>query len=347
MKRTNAVFLPALIPAVFAMTQIFFSCAGQGGSRADVPARYPKASSSTERMAGNPGGRENDANILEPERVIEILDSIAELERSGHFRAGMGANESMLRELQGDYAGSIIAGYKEMSYFYGFGVFGKERIEQGMESLIAIDEMPWAQRAVPTARALLAFTLGRWDEAEKGLKAVFGEIDEPDHFVNLLLLSCAMEKNPGDRKAAEAYRAIRARYVKYPEYWYRGARLFPGSIGSEYAETCINLAPDGPFTSECRGILAVFSGLKAEDGASIKSKIEIETLIARSVNEGNPELLSDLMPLIGLPDNHFTVYATGALRSLVSVPVFREYFVAVAAGSNGRLADRLAYICRG
>jgi hypothetical protein len=179
------------------------------------------------------------------------------------------------------------------------------------------------------------------------LAEIFPEIEEPDDYVSWLLLSCALEENPADKKAASAYRAIRARYVQFPEYWYRGARVFSGSIASEYAERCINIAPDGPFALECRSILASSAGLKAEDGASIRSKLEIENCITRAIRLGNPELLEPLIPLITLPENPYTLYAIGALKSLAVVPLYREYFDTLAAGSKGRLADRLVYLCRG
>lgn len=88
-------------------------------------------------------------------------------------------------------------------------------------------------------------------------------------------------------------------------------------------------------------------GIKNEEGLALKTKREIEVLISQSVNSGDPQVLDSLLPLIGLPDNPYTIYAVGALRSLVSVPRFKEYFSAQASSSRGRLAERLAYICRG
>jgi hypothetical protein len=206
---------------------------------------------------------------------------------------------------------------------------------------------PAMKSAVQTALALIAFTNGLWDEAEQGLNGIASEFDEPDSFIQWALLSCALEKNPGDRKAASAYRSIRARYSQYPEYWYRGAKIFTGLIASQYAEHCIAIAPGGPFTAECRSIIAVSEGLKAEDGPSLKIKKEVEDIITAAVNQGNPQLLEPLLPLIALPDNSFTVYAIGALKGLRSLPDFLNYFNTQAAASKGRLAERLSYICRG
>jgi hypothetical protein len=118
-------------------------------------------------------------------------------------------------------------------------------------------------------------------------------------------------------------------------------------VAADYAERCINSAPQGPFAGDCRNILAGYTGLKSEDGSSLKTKAEIETIISGSINTGNPELLDLLIPLISLPDNPYTVYAVGALRTLTSVPKYRDYFSKQAVTSNGRLAERLSYICRG
>jgi hypothetical protein len=70
-------------------------------------------------------------------------------------------------------------------------------------------------------------------------------------------------------------------------------------------------------------------------------------MISRAVNTGNPSLLEPLLPLIALPENPYTVYALGALKSLAALPLFWDYFDGLAAHSKGRLADRLVYICRG
>jgi hypothetical protein len=118
-------------------------------------------------------------------------------------------------------------------------------------------------------------------------------------------------------------------------------------IAAEYAERCISLAPAGPFAKECRNILAASAGLDPRDGASLKSLAEIEGLLSRAVSGEDPALLSDLLPLISLPDNSYTVYAVGALRALADAPLFRDYLEALAEKSSGRLAERLRYICRG
>jgi len=272
------------------------------------------------------------------------LDEFADLERSGTWLQGMAVTESGIRENAGDYAGAVAAAYKEMALAYGRGLIQKKDIEQGLLNLLEIDG---GQEIKTATNAVLAFFREQWTEASAALALLFDEYEEPDSFGSWMLLVCRLEKNSEDRRSGAAYRAIRARYAQFPEYWYRGARAFSGNIAAEYAENCINSSSQGPFADECRKILAVYTGLKTDDGLSIKTKREIEAIIAQSVNTVNPSLLDPLLPLIGLPDNPYTVYATGALRALTQIPAFRDYFDAKASASSGRLAERLSYICRG
>jgi len=293
------------------------------------------------------GTQQADAITVAPERSIEDhfsrLDEIAALERAGSWFQGMGLAESGLRESSGDYAGAVAAAYKELSWAAGRGLIKKEELEQGLQNLL---ETKNNETVTATAKAALLFAKGQWTQAADALVPLFDEKEEPDSFGRWMILVCALEKDREDRRAAAAYKAIRARYVQQPEYWYRGARAFSGLIAAEYAENCINLSPQGPFAGECRRILASYSGLKNEEGASLKTKTEIEEIITRSVNTGNPQILEPLFPLIGLPDNPYTVYAVGALKTLTSVPKYRDFLSGQAASSKGRLAERLTYICR-
>jgi hypothetical protein len=279
--------------------------------------------------------------------LSRMLEELAEAERSGAYAPGMGLAESGLRESAGDYAGAVAAAYKELAWGYGWGVIQKQTLEQGLLNVLALKKTGGEEAAVRTAEGIFAFTRGQWAEAEKTLGPLFDESEEPDGFVRWMVLVCALEQNRDDRQAGAAYRAIRARYGQFPEYWYRGARIFTGAIAAEYAEQCISLVPNGPFAGECRNILASFAGLKKEDGSFLKSKLEIEDIISRSLGQGDPEILSPLIALIALPDNPYTIYALGALRALAAAPKYRDYFSSLASGSEGRLAERLAYICRG
>jgi len=295
--------------------------------------------------------------------LLRSLDEIAEIERAGAWFQGLSITESTIREKAGDYAGSVAAVYKELAWAYSMGLIKKEELEQGLNNVLAIQGDETVTRA---ANAILSFLNTQWDDAAAGLKTLFNELDEPDGFGRWLILVCALEKDKAvssntdlftadsfvadlsaeNRRISAAYKSIRARYLQFPEYWYRGARVFSGGIAAQYAENCINLSSQGPFADECRSILAANTGLKIEDGLSIKTKKEIETIISQSVNSSNPQILDSLLPLISLPDNPYTVYAVSALKTLTNIPKFNEYFNGHAAVSKGRLAERLSYICR-
>ncbi|MCL2065915.1 MAG: hypothetical protein FWG99_00425 [Treponema sp.] len=275
---------------------------------------------------------------------LRSLDELAELERSGFWYQGLALAESGLRESIGDYAGAVAAAYKELAWAYGLGIIQKEDLEQGLLNVL---EQKKEDAVILTAGAILSFARGQWADALAGFGSIFEDIEEPDGFGRWMLLVCSLESNGDDRRTAAAYRSIRARYAQFPEYWYRGARAFSGPFAADYAERCIGIAPSGPFAGECRAILAASTGLKAEDGLSLKTKAEIEEIISSSLREGQPEILGSLLPLISLPDNPYTVYAVGALRALSAAPVYREFFGSQAEVSGGRLAERLAYISRG
>jgi hypothetical protein len=275
--------------------------------------------------------------------ILRTLDEMAELERAGSWIQGMALTESTIRESIGDYAGAVAAAYKELAWAYGLGLIQKEELENGILNVLAMNNDEAVNAA---ANAILAFIRGQWNEAAAGLGPLFShlELDEPDGFGRWMLLVCALELNNEDRRAGAAYRSIRARYAQFPEYWYRGARVFSGIIAAEFAENCINLSGQGPFASESRSIIAAHAGLRTEDGSSIKTRREIDTIISHAVNSGNPQLLEPLMPLISLSDNPYTTYAVGALRALANFPGFRNYFNTQAAAARGRLAERLSYI---
>ena len=318
------------------LTMIFSAC----GAACGRGASQPEESSQTIRPAAaafSAGGADSRAYLR------NSLDDFAALERAGSWFEGLALAESGVRENAGDYAGAVAAAYKELAWAYGRGVIQKEDLEQGLLNVLAIKN---EEAVTAAANAILAFAREQWTEAAAGLEPLFDEMEEPDGFGRWMILVCALEKNREERRAGAAYKAIRARYVQFPEYWYRGARAFSGFVSAEYAENCINSSPRGPFADECRNILAAFSGLTNEDGLSIKTKIEIETIISNSLNSGNPRLLDPLLPLISLPDNPYTVYAAGMLRALNSVPEYKDYFNTQAAAAKGRLAERLSYICR-
>jgi hypothetical protein len=315
------------------------SCAREGAALADVQAG---ARSSGEETAGGQTGGEGVPGGALPDLITR--DAIAEIERSGGFTRGLGLTESVLREDAGDYGGAVIAAYKELSWLYAYGGADRSALVEGLEQVLALYE---EEEAVLAARGALAFLAGEWARAELVLDPLFAAEEEPDAFSRWMLLVCALERGEGSRAVRMAYGAIRARYALFPEYWYRGARCFSGDLAAEYAERCINLAPRGPFAEECRTILAVHAGLSPQDGGAIRSGAEIDYIISQSVSLNDPELLSELLPLISLPDNPYTLYASGALRALAPSEPFKTYFAAGLRQSSGRLADRLRYISRG
>ena len=261
----------------------------------------------------------------------------------------MGLAESNLREASGDYAGAVLAVYKELSWAYSRGEGGvtAEAVAAGLVSVLEL-----GAEAAEAARAALAFFEGRWNEAETLLKKLFAEESEPDAFSRWMLLVCALEQGNASPEVRGEYSAISARYALFPEYWYRGARCFRTlenavSAAGAYAERCVNLAGNGPYAADCRAILAEAVGLGEKDGGAIRTQAEIEAFAGAALRNSRPELLAELLPLIGLPDNPYTVYASGVLRALAADERFRAWFLSRAAETKGRLAERLLYISRG
>jgi hypothetical protein len=161
------------------------------------------------------------------------------------------------------------------------------------------------------------------------------------------LAVCALESGGPSREERANYSAIRARYETFAVYWYHCARTFPDKRKAQYAERAIDLAPKGPFAAECRRILASSLGLDSTDAPSLLSKNEIDTAILGAVDSDNPALLAPLFPLIGLSDNPYTLYASGALRSLARYDVFSAYFDNRRINAMGRLRERLDYVVQG
>ncbi|MDR2542655.1 MAG: hypothetical protein LBC80_04300 [Treponema sp.] len=331
--KTKHFYLP------FLLLMIAFSIQGVTCSRETISRELPSAVMVSSNTLPAALQRELDLRSF-----LQTLDELAELERAGSWIQGMAFTESGIRENAGDYAGAVIAAYKELSWAYGMGLIQKQEIEQGLLNIIAAKN---EDETLAVTTALLAFLNGRWDDAAAGLAPFIDIDDEPDGFGRWLLLVCVLEKDKDDRHTGAAYRSIRARYAQFPEYWYRGARAFSGIIAAEFAENGINSSPVGPFADECRKILASFIGLNVEDAPSIRTKREIEAVVSLSVNSGNPQILDVLLPLISLPDNAYTVYAVGALRALASISGFRDYYARRAEASSGRLAERLSFLGRG
>jgi hypothetical protein len=357
-RKIGAVFT-AVTASVFAV--LVLGCAGNESASDSTPSASSVDTVSAEYGEALP--RNASRNL---EEIPGQLEELAELERSGGFVPGLGIAESKLREQSGDYAGAVIALYKELSWAYAYGVEGVtgETIETGLAEIGKIN-LPGgssgnaSREANRAAGAALAFFRGQWKEAQELLTELFGDETEPDSFPRWMLLVCSLELDEGSpsrssREIRAAYGAVRARYASFPEYWYRGARFFSGrearasgvsgTIAGDYAERCINLSGSGPFASECRSLLALASGLTVTDGKALLTRLEIETLVQNAVDKQKPELLEELFPLIALPDNTHTVYASGILRALSSDSLFKEWFGTAAKKAQGRLAERLKFI---
>jgi hypothetical protein len=346
MFRTFAKFLPVIL---------LVSCAGRTVSSPPVDS-FKEPALPPADFSGRASGSVNP----------EVLDQLAEMERSGSFVPGLGLAESQLHEQAGDYAGAVLAVYKELAWAHSLGIEGvtRDAVKEGLGKLLAPDMAGLfssieARKDTETAvKAILAFLDGRWKEAQTRLEELYGVSTEADSYSRWMLLVCALEtsrlngENSGtaeavSREIRSSYGAIRARYASFPEYWYRGARVFPAALAGEYAERCINLAPAGPYAAEGRIILARSLGLQSEDAPALRTRLEIEAAISTAVNQGNPELLADLLPLTGLPDNPSTLYAAGAMRALAAEASFQDWFAREAVKAKGRLAERLLFISRG
>ena len=305
-------------------------------------------------------GAENSAIISHTERNAPVfalpdisgiaagLEQIAELERAGGFSPGLGLAESELRERAGDYAGAAVAAFKEISWAYGYGTASLSQVQDWLQSVFALLEElspgfePLQNAGTRAVMGCMAFVREEWETAEELLAALLSPQEEPDSFLNWMLLVCALEQARDELRAARsAYGAIRARYALFPEYWYRGAR----NIGAAYAEQCININPQGPFAEDSRSILAVHFGI-SPDGRDIRTRAEIENILRTSVSANEPKMLEELFPLMALPDNPYTVFALGAMQALTAIPEYRAFFTREALKSSGRLGERLNFISR-
>jgi hypothetical protein len=285
----------------------------------------------------------------------ESLDRLAEAERSGGFRPGMGLAESSLREDAADYAGAVIAAYKELSYAYAYSdITTPERvtldqIKTGLNAVTSLySGQPEGETAVRAAMAALAFIDADWKTALSIMESLFPEEDEPDSFSQWMIMAARLESGDSSRSLRSRYGAVRARYGFFPEYWYRQARTSQDNgIILESAERCINIAPRGPYAGPSRSLMAGVFGLQTDNAEALRTRTEIEYVVTSTVSSRNPEWLADLLPLLALQDNPSTLYALGALRALTAEPVFREYFERKQKESSGRLSERLLYISKG
>ena len=344
-----------------------FGCGGGKGSGGAVEPGFRKEAADV-----SPPG-ETGLSPLAAEKTAPALEDMAELERAGVFIPGLALLESSLREKAGDYGGAVIAAFKESAWAFGQGKMGREEMEKGIEQVArvfrgeggeTVQEIRAGEKqrseAVQAAEGILAFLRGDWEEAEE-LLTLFAAREEADGFSRWMLLVCFMEKSleRGERagEIRSSYGAIRARYSRFPEYWFRAARAFsareysPGVVAGrfpqEYAEQCINLSPRGPFANECREILAGNLGLSLSEGRVLMSMAEIDDIVRSALSSEKPEILGDLFPLMALPDNVYTLYALGILKNAAARPSVKDFLEAEAGRSGGRLAERLRFTLQG
>jgi hypothetical protein len=277
------------------------------------------------------------------------LEELAETERAGTWLSGMGLLESSIREAGGDFGGALIAAYRELAVAYGRGLIAEDALVEGLNNVLENPEFRHEGRedALKAAEGIMEFRRSNWHTAAEQLRP-FAEAEDPDSFVRWLLLVCEIEGGLNSEGRRAVYSSLRSRHGFFPEYWRRGMDYFSSSvsIASSYAENCINLAPDGPFASDCRRFLAVQAGLSEDDGEALKTRAEMETLIRAAMAGGNPLLLADLFPLIALQDNSYTFAALALLDETASRPLFRDWFSSEAGKAQGRLAERLKFLCR-
>ena len=324
-----------------------------------VPVIFLNLSCSTEaRMQPvNPVSKSGPVQGYDQQTITE-LDLIAEIERGGAFFPGLGFYESSLREAAGDFAGAALAAYKELSFAYGFGNLTGEQVESSLRSaLIAINVRAGGELEASTAEFMgamalsgcIAFHNEDWEEAERYFSIIKEWYEEPDSFLNWIIMVIALEQAKDGN--VSGYSAIRSRYTQFPEYWFRGAKAFT-AMGSDpniavmYAEHCINIKTDGPFASPSRRILAIHSGLMpvSEIYEKLFTRGEIEDKIQRSLKENNPNHLDELLLILSLPDNPYTFFALGAMSSILPNPQFQTYFQDIVLISEGLLKDRLLYL---
>ena len=357
--------------ALAAIAILFVACTGAS----PLGNKFPGSKLPEDKSPGSnsPAATPVSADALVSVDIGTNLERIAEIERTGAYFPGLALAESELREKDGDYAGAAVAVYKELSWAYGNGAVTREQVDEGLQNALAVLESlaltPVSRSAgVLAIRGCMAFARENWETAEE----LFSQLhlsEEPDSFLRWMLLVCSLERESAaavqddeGRALRSAYGAIRARYMLFPEYWYRAARAYSRgqtarsdgqlNMAPVYAEQCINSGPQGPFAQDCRIILGIHLGLsKGKDDrvtlhSDLRTKAEIESVIQASVSMNDPKKLKELFPLMALPDNPYTLYALGAMQALCSVPEFRAFFAEGALKADGRLGERLNYISR-
>lgn len=282
---------------------------------------------------------------------VQALQSLEEDERTGGFKPGMGLAESSLREQAGDLPGAVFAAFKEVLFAYQYGYLSASQID---ERLQAVEKnFPGNQEVAAAIGACKALLSGKAQEGLTKLKALDLELYTLDSFPRwmervFVLQDAGKAKGKTTGSAVwDEYLATRSRYINYPLYWLVFARHSDGAQRMDGAERCVSLAPQGPYAEEGRSLLAIAAGLSKRDSTSIKTRLEIEQIIETVVATNTGDGLKELLPLLALPDNPYTLYALGACRGLATQENFARYFQGEMKKSSGRLHERLRYILGG
>lgn len=317
---------------------------GKTAGRSGVPV------GETADAAGNP--RETSgAPGMGVEELKQALGELAERERLGGYVPGLGLLESSLRERGGDLSGAVLAAYKELLWAYSRGPvpdnqgnapISSTTIEDSLQKIRSL--FPQNKETVQAVDASVAFSRAQWSQAETLLATLSPIAEEGDSFFHLLLLICQGEQGKTGGDFFPNYGMLLGRFERFPPYWYHGMRFAHNQFSSEYAERCIDLAPQGPYADEARAWLAKAVGLKTQDGSALRTKAEIETLLRRALGTNQADVLLDLYPLLSLPDNPYTFFALASLGSVAQEGVFKPYLTASLRTATGRLAERLRFV---
>lgn len=288
---------------------------------------------------------------LGSEELKQALGELAERERLGGYVPGLGLIESSLRERGGDLTGAVLAAYKELLWAYSRGPapdnqgnasISPTTIEDSLRKIR--DLFPQNKETAQAVEASVAFSRFQWSQAETLLASLPSIAEEGDSFSRLLSLICQGEQGKTEGDFFPNYGMLQGRFERFPPYWYHGMRFSQNRFSSEYAERCIDLAPQGPYAGEARAYLAKAAGLRAQDGPALRTKAEIETLLRRALGANQADSLGDLYPLLSLPDNPYTFFALGVMGSVAQEKPFKDYFTASLSTATGRLAERLRYV---
>uniref|UniRef100_A0A7C3E8H5 Uncharacterized protein n=1 Tax=Gracilinema caldarium TaxID=215591 RepID=A0A7C3E8H5_9SPIR len=270
------------------------------------------------------------------------LDQLAEEERSRGFSPGMGLAESSLYEKSGDLAGAVFSAFKELFFAYQYGYIKSSVLEERLKAVEKnVPNNPSVGHALTACRALISGNGSRGLDALAKINLDYYELDSFPRWIERVFL---LASDRGNEKILDEFLATRSRYNNYPFYWLLIARRSRGNAQLDAAERCVSLAPEGPYAEEGRILMALGVGLARKDAPALRTRMEIEALITAAAQTGNSESLKDLLPLLALPDNPYTLYALGACRGVASDTAFGAFFERETKKASGRLAERLRYV---